>query len=94
MLRNLIIPFTLVISTVVWVEIVRDCYHVLSHVWQPLYRLHGWHHKVFKPDLTPVSEEIYRKAHWYKDIPEALDMLTLSIIPGVICYYYNISYGW
>ncbi|CCQ57262.1 MAG: bifunctional sterol desaturase/short chain dehydrogenase [Crocosphaera sp.] len=94
MLRNLIIPFTLVISTVVWVEIVRDCYHVLSHVWQPLYRLHGWHHKVFKPDLTPVSEEIYRKAHWYNDIPEALVMLTLSLIPGVICYYYNISYGW
>ncbi|EAZ93113.1 bifunctional sterol desaturase/short chain dehydrogenase [Crocosphaera chwakensis] len=94
MINNLTIVIILLLSSILWVEIVRDCYHVLSHYWQPLYRLHGWHHKVFRPDLTPVSEEIYRKAHWYNDVPEALVMLALSLIPGVIGYYYNVPYGW
>ncbi|HIK36511.1 MAG: bifunctional sterol desaturase/short chain dehydrogenase [Geminocystis sp.] len=66
--------------SIVWVEVVRDIYHVLGHVWQPLCKLHGWHHRVFKPDLSVYSEEIYRKANWYNDFPESLVMLSFSII--------------
>jgi hypothetical protein len=67
-------------SSIIWVELVRDTYHALAHVWTPIYRLHVWHHKVFRPDLTPVSTEIYRQAHWYNDVPEALVMLSSSIL--------------
>ncbi|WLT37253.1 hypothetical protein NON20_15005 [Synechocystis sp. B12] len=49
------------LASVLWVELVRDCYHALAHVWSPLYRLHGWHHRVFRSDLSVVSTEIYQK---------------------------------
>ncbi|NET59947.1 MAG: bifunctional sterol desaturase/short chain dehydrogenase [Symploca sp. SIO2E6] len=73
-------------SSVVWVEVVRDLYHVLSHHWSPLYRLHAWHHRVFRPDLTRVSEAIYRQAHWRNDVPEALVMLLLSLLIWWLAY--------
>jgi monoglucosyldiacylglycerol epimerase len=76
------------LTSILWVELVRDFYHVLSHVWQPLYRLHVWHHKVFRRDLTAVSEEIYRQAHWYNDLPESVVMLILSLLPGLVTYYF------
>ncbi|MBD0336222.1 MAG: bifunctional sterol desaturase/short chain dehydrogenase [Cyanobacteria bacterium Co-bin13] len=57
------------------VELVRDGYHVVSHAWPPLMRLHNWHHKAFKKDFTPVSEAIYRKAQIYNDVPESLVMM-------------------
>lgn len=68
------------LGSVLWVELVRDFYHVLSHQWQPLYRLHAWHHRVFRPDLTAVSDKIYRQAHWYNDVPECLAMLSMSFL--------------
>ncbi|MEM9980573.1 MAG: sterol desaturase, partial [Cyanobacteria bacterium P01_D01_bin.2] len=40
------------------VEMVRDTYHVASHVWPPLMRLHNWHHKAYRKDFTPVSVEL------------------------------------
>jgi sterol desaturase/sphingolipid hydroxylase (fatty acid hydroxylase superfamily) len=67
------------LGSVLWVELVRDFYHVLAHVWQPLYRLHLWHHRVFKPDLSLANETIYREANWYNDLPESLVMLVFSI---------------
>jgi hypothetical protein len=67
------------LASVVWVELIRDIYHVLAHIWPALYRLHVWHHKVFRRDFTPVSETIYRQAHWYNDVPEALVMLAFSL---------------
>lgn len=77
---------SMVLGSVFWVEIVRDVYHALAHVWQPLYRLHVWHHKVFRRDLTVMSEEIYQKAHWYNDIPEALVMLGFGFMFwGALC---------
>lgn len=79
MLTDAIANLTWGLASVVWVELVRDGYHVLAHLWQPLYRLHAWHHRVFKPDYTPANETIYRKAHWYNDIPEAIVMLTFSL---------------
>ena len=67
------------LGSVLWVELVRDFYHVLAHVWQPLYRLHLRHHRVFKPDLSLANETIYREANWYNDLPESLVMLVFSI---------------
>ena len=77
-MTNFYVIFALLLGSILWVELVRDCYHALAHVVPPLYRLHIWHHKVFRPDLTPVSDEIYRQAHWYNDVPEALVMLSLD----------------
>ena len=94
MLSDIIAMTSLLLGSILWVEIVRDCYHVLSHHWIPLYRLHAWHHRVFRPDLSPVSEEIYRKAHWYNDLPEALVMLTLSLITGAVFFFGSLPYGW
>ncbi len=83
-------------GSIVWVEIVRDSYHILAHYWQPLYRLHVWHHRVFRPDLTAVSDTIYRRAHWYNDVPEALVMLSFSFLPVVIAgvNQYPYPYAW
>ena len=69
------------LGSIVWVELIRDGYHALSHQWALLYRLHSYHHKVFRKDLTVVSDAIYRQAHWYNDVPEAGVMLLLSGVP-------------
>lgn len=74
------------LGSLLWVELVRDFYHVLSHIWQPLYRLHVWHHRVFRPDLTAVNETIYRQAHWRNDLPECLVMLLMSFLLWSIAY--------
>lgn len=66
--------------SVVWVEVVHDVYHALAHVWTPLYKLHVWHHRVFRPDLTPASQAIYCKAQWRNDLPESLVMLAFSLL--------------
>jgi sterol desaturase/sphingolipid hydroxylase (fatty acid hydroxylase superfamily) len=71
------------------VECVRDTYHALAHVWKPLYRLHVWHHRVFRPDLNPVSAEIYQKAHWYTDVPESLVMLLSASLGLIGAVYFN-----
>ncbi|ACK64686.1 fatty acid hydroxylase [Rippkaea orientalis PCC 8801] len=94
MVFSIITATTQILGSILWVEIVRDSYHALAHHWTPLYRLHVWHHRVFRPDLSPVSEAIYRKAHWYNDIPEALVMLTFSLIPGIILMGLNVTNGW
>jgi hypothetical protein len=82
------------VLSIVWAELVRDGYHTLAHYWQPLYKLHIWHHKVFRPDLTPASTEIYRQAHWYNDVPEALVMLSLSALFPTIAYINHFLYPW
>ncbi len=86
--------FVILVLSIFWVELVRDCYHVLAHQWQPLYRLHSWHHRVFRPDLSVVSDTIYRQAHWYNDLPESLVMLSFSILPWLIVSQSNLNYQW
>lgn len=81
MVLGWIILLSLGLGSILWAELVRDLYHLLAHHWQPLYRLHVWHHRVFRPDLSPASEAIYRQAHWYNDVPEALVMLAFSTLP-------------
>ncbi|MEL6500671.1 MAG: sterol desaturase, partial [Cyanobacteria bacterium J06623_1] len=91
---SLITGLAIALASVLWVELVRDFYHTLSHLWQPLYRLHVWHHKVFRRDLSVVSEEIYRQAHWYNDVPESLVMLTLSILPWQLTQAWDFTPRW
>ena len=67
------------LGSVLWAEVVRDCYHALSHQWPWLYRHHAWHHRVFRRDLTFANPEIYRQAQWHNDFPECLVMLALSL---------------
>ncbi|MGB3200198.1 MAG: bifunctional sterol desaturase/short chain dehydrogenase [Nodosilinea sp.] len=75
---------------IVMAEALRDVYHVISHYWPPLMRLHNWHHRAYKKDFTPVSPTLYRQAQLYNDAPEAIVMtgalagLAISIgIPGL-----------
>lgn len=94
MITETITIATLALGSVLWVELVRDFYHALAHYWQPLYRLHVWHHKVFRRDLSVVSDAIYRQAHWYNDVPEALVMLVFSLIPVGLCYSLALPQSW
>jgi hypothetical protein len=83
--------------SLIWVELVRDCYHLISHLWQPLYRLHSWHHRVFKPDLSVVNETIYRQANWYNDLPESIVMLLSSFLFVGLVYSFqliSLQYQW
>lgn len=74
------------LGSVLWVELVRDFYHILSHYWPPLYRLHVWHHRVFRPDLTAVSDTIYRQAQWRNDVPECSVMLLCGLLVWVVAH--------
>jgi sterol desaturase/sphingolipid hydroxylase (fatty acid hydroxylase superfamily) len=94
MITAVITTTALAFGSILWVEIVRDCYHALAHHWQPLYRLHVWHHRVFRQDLSVVSEQIYRQAHWYNDVPEAIVMLLFSLLPGAITLTWALPYSW
>ncbi|WP_155084670.1 bifunctional sterol desaturase/short chain dehydrogenase [Cyanobacterium aponinum] len=90
-------PLVIALCSVIWVELVRDVYHFFAHVWQPLYRLHSWHHRIFKPDLSVNSEAIYRQANWYNDLPESLVMLTFSFIYAftvIQTQWINPDYQW
>lgn len=89
-----LIPTGLFFGSILWAEIVRDLYHALAHHWTPLYRLHVWHHRVFRPDLSVATQEIYRQAHWYNDVPEALVMLSFSILFAFWAYFYQLPYHW
>ena len=66
------------------VEMVRDTYHVASHVWPPLMRLHNWHHKAYRKDFTPVSVELYQAAQLYNDVPESLVMMAVMALVAVL----------
>ena len=85
---------TIALASVLWVELIRDVYHTLSHLWQPLYRLHVWHHKVFRRDLSVVSDTIYRSAHWYNDVPESLVMLLFSLLPWLLVNIWDVTPQW
>lgn len=66
------------------VEMVRDGYHMVSHLWPPLMRLHNWHHKAYRKDFTPVSTELYRKAQLHNDVPESLVMMVTMAAVAVL----------
>jgi len=70
--------------SIIWAELVRDSYHVLSHFWKPLYRLHQIHHRVFRTDLTVIDEQLYRRSQWQNDVPECGIMLLGSLFPWLL----------
>jgi hypothetical protein len=82
------------LASLVWVELVRDTYHALAHAIPWLLRLHNWHHRVFRPDLTPVSTQIYRQAQWYNDVPESLVMIFWSLALWAIAYWVAPEVHW
>ena len=82
------------LGAILWVEVVRDLYHVLAHVWAPLGRLHNWHHRVFRPDLTPSSALIYRQAQWYNDVPEACVMIAMSLVLWGLAHIVTPELAW
>ncbi|MEM7724922.1 MAG: bifunctional sterol desaturase/short chain dehydrogenase [Cyanobacteria bacterium P01_A01_bin.45] len=82
------------VSSIVWAEIIRDVYHFLAHIWQPLYKQHVWHHRVFRQDLSIVSDEIYRKAQWHNDLPESLVMLVMNLGFWYLCFLLTPIYHW
>jgi monoglucosyldiacylglycerol epimerase len=71
-------------------EIVRDLYHIAGHHWQPLQAWHSLHHKVYRPDLSVASMELYRKAEWRNDVPEASVMV---LVLGAIAFLGQ-DYSW
>ncbi|ESA38629.1 short-chain dehydrogenase [Leptolyngbya sp. Heron Island J] len=83
--------------SVFMVEMVRDMYHVASHLWQPLIQLHNWHHKAYRKDFTLVSEELYRKAHFYNDVPESIVMMTtmaaVALLTPLWGFWLGLLYG-
>lgn len=81
-------------GSILWAEIVRDLYHVLSHRWSFLYRQHVWHHRVFRRDLTFANAAIYRQAQWRNDLPECLVMLLFTLVVWWVCSQWTPSYQW
>ncbi|MEO0885622.1 MAG: bifunctional sterol desaturase/short chain dehydrogenase [Cyanobacteria bacterium J06634_6] len=64
-------------ASIFLVEMARDFYHVMGHRWAPIQKLHGWHHRAYKKDFSPLSVEVYRKAQLYNDAPEAVFMMAV-----------------
>ncbi|MEM7795393.1 MAG: bifunctional sterol desaturase/short chain dehydrogenase [Cyanobacteria bacterium P01_C01_bin.118] len=79
------------------VEMVRDGYHVVSHLWPPLMRLHNWHHKAYRKDFTPISAELYQKAQLYNDVPESLVMMaamaSVAVLTPLWGFWLGFLYG-
>lgn len=91
---QLVLGSGMVLGSVFWAELVRDIYHAIAHVWEPLLRLHIWHHKVFRRDLTVIDEDIYKKAHWYNDVPEAAVMLGFGLLLWVGLVLADVNSAW
>ncbi|MEM8610668.1 MAG: bifunctional sterol desaturase/short chain dehydrogenase [Cyanobacteria bacterium P01_H01_bin.105] len=72
-----------------WVECVRDLFHILAHQWLWLTRHHGWHHRVFNRDMSMKNMELYRRSQWHHDVPEAIVMLLFAITYVVITVLTN-----
>ncbi|WP_035986326.1 bifunctional sterol desaturase/short chain dehydrogenase [Leptolyngbya sp. KIOST-1] len=83
--------------SIVMAEAIRDVYHVVSHYWPPLMRLHNWHHRAYKKDFSPVSPTLYRQAQLYNDAPEAIVMTGalagLAISTGIAGLWLGVAYG-
>lgn len=76
-LEALIVQASLGAGSVVLAELVRDVYHLMSHQYEPLKKLHNWHHRIYRPDLTVINQETYRRANFYNDVPESLVIMAV-----------------
>ncbi len=92
---NLLPELTGLISgliSILTAEVVRDLYHIAGHRWQPLQAWHTLHHKVYRPDLSVASVEMYRKAEWHNDVPEASVMVL--VLAAIAFFAQAYSLGW
>ncbi len=70
----------LALAAVLVAEVVRDLYHLAGHYWAPLQAGHALHHKAYRPDLSIVSLDLYQRAQWHNDVPEALAMVAVTAL--------------
>ncbi len=83
-LEALIIQASLGAGSIVLAELVRDVYHISSHRYEPLKKLHNWHHRIYRPDLTVINQDTYRQANLYNDLPESLViMAVVALVAGI-----------
>ncbi len=66
------------LGSVVLAELVRDCYHVAGHYVPFLQKAHNLHHRAYRPDLSKVSLDLYRRAELLNDVPEAAFMVLVT----------------
>jgi len=74
--------------TVLLAEVVRDGYHVASHINPFLWRWHRLHHQLFGWNYRLTSPEAYRYAQWCYDVPEAMVMLGFTLLILVASYFW------
>ncbi|MGF1514894.1 MAG: bifunctional sterol desaturase/short chain dehydrogenase [Elainellaceae cyanobacterium] len=81
------------LGSVVFVELVRDVYHVVSHYWPPLLKLHKLHHQLYRKDFSIINLETYRKAQIYNDAPEAIAMMAAGGLLWWLAQFYATGWG-
>ncbi|MEO0967223.1 MAG: bifunctional sterol desaturase/short chain dehydrogenase [Cyanobacteria bacterium J06639_18] len=82
------------LGSILFAELVRDIYHMVSHRWSWLYRQHVWHHRVFRRDYSVVSDTVYRQSQWRNDLPESLVMLLFGFFGWWICFQLVPDFHW
>lgn len=90
---QIFIQSMLALVSVLFAELVRDCYHVAGHYWKPLQNFHNLHHKAYRPDLSMTSLEFYKKAQWYNDVPEAIVMVGVTALVAALSQTYGMWLG-
>ena len=90
---QIFIQSLLALVSVLFAELVRDCYHVAGHYWKPLQNYHNLHHKAYRPDLSMTSLEFYKKAQWYNDVPEAIVMVGVTALVAGLSQTYGMWLG-
>ena len=81
------------LASLLWVEVVRDGFHILAHHWSWLARHHSWHHRVFYRDMSAVSPELYQQSQWHHDVPEAGVMLISAMLFYTIAFHWTVATG-
>lgn len=75
--------------SILFVEIVRDSYHLIGHKNKAIQKLHHMHHKITKgkPDsFAELDVEQYQQSQWVNDLPEILVMFIASLILPAFCF--------
>jgi monoglucosyldiacylglycerol epimerase len=82
----LTMQFILGLISILFAEVVRDCYHIAGHYWQPIKQYHLLHHKAYRRDFSIANMELYQKSQLYNDVPEAMCMLGLGAAIALITH--------
>jgi monoglucosyldiacylglycerol epimerase len=82
----LTMQFILGLISILFAEVVRDCYHIAGHYWQPIKQYHLLHHKAYRRDFSIANMELYQKSQLYNDVPEALCMVGLGAAIALVTH--------